>query len=245
MGEFSRANFYSALVLARPSANFASCPRAPSRSARLQMPNSGTRCGLGALLSHLLAEGCASPPPQRRMGALGRFPGGSAGTAGGERGQPAAVGLPAEFGVATGCVCVKLKRRTDGFPLPPSPFTLKESKGRNDFPGGEGDNSSGEREHPQNRRERRRNLSFAFHIPGVRNVAPSSEEPLWSGPSLPPPPPSPGLLLRCALESMGGAGVSKFQHLRRLCSLVFGGKRVASAMFCFPELTSPRSWWKG
>ena len=176
----SWANFYSAL--ARACAYFASLPPRPSLSTRLEMPNPSIA---------LQVRGFAQPAPGRGVRAgVSRFnagwalqapaPGGSARTAEGSA-PPVRLlrALPAEFGVATGRVYVKLEEEGERRSSPSFSFFPKDGKGCDYFPGWKGRQQQSRRENIPKTEGRRKTFPLPpFNIPGERNVAPSSKEPL-------------------------------------------------------------------
>lgn len=237
------ANFYSALVLVRASANFASLPLCPSRSARLQMPNS---------VIALRVRGFAQPPPGRgvRVGVSplnagwelsARAPRGSAGTAPGSA-LPARLlwALPAEFGVATGRVCVKLEKEDGRLSSPSFSFTLKMARAATTSQGGEGDNSRGERTSPKQKggAEPSRCLphSRSAECGTVLRRAALTVRPEPSS-SLP------SRVTRCVcVRALGEAGViGKFQHLRRSALWSLEGNGYFSNVFTSDHPLCP--WW--
>ena len=236
------ANFYSALVLVRASANFASLPPCPSLSARLQMPNSGIA---------LRVRGFAQPPPGRglRVGVSplnagwelsARAPGGSAGTAAGSA-RPARLlrALPAEFGVATGRVCQVGRGERTAF-LSLLLLYLKDGKGCNDFPGWRGRQQS-RRENIPKTEGRRRTFPLPSTFPecGMWHRPQKSRSDSLARAFLLPP--IPGYPVCVRARRGGGAGVSKFQRLRRSALWSLEGNGYFSNVFTSDHPLC--SWW--
>ena len=127
------------------------CPRAPLSQPGCKCLILASRCGLGALLSHLLEEGCASgsrpstPDGSSRHGLLEGAPGRLRGA----RGQPACCGLCLRSLEWLPGVCVKLEEENGRLSSPSFSFTLKMARAATTSQGGEGDNSRGERTSPK------------------------------------------------------------------------------------------------